>query len=127
MEACFFDGEVAEILLPALFDDYPELATPACVVRVEELAVDQGGAQGAQAEGDVAEADLQVVEVVDLGELRGDDGGDVVESREEEAVVEEDQRVFFVPENVQRRQWVGKAHLGPGREGTVRLNAGQIF
>ena len=106
------DRKARQILLPALLNHDTHLPAPAREVLVEELPVHERGEHGAGAGGDVAEADLQVVEAVDVRELRGDDGGDVVEGGEEEGVVEEEERVLDIPEDVEGRERVGEAEFG---------------
>jgi hypothetical protein len=52
--------------LSSLLDLNVELPSPTAEVAVEELAVGKGGTAAADAEGEIAETDLEGVEVIDL-------------------------------------------------------------
>jgi hypothetical protein len=69
-------------------------------VAIEELAIGEGGTAAADAERQIAEADLEGVEVVDLSVERGQGGGDVVEAGKQESVVEKEDNSFSVCEEL---------------------------
>jgi hypothetical protein len=69
-------------------------------VAIKELAVREGSAAAANAEREIAEADLEGVEVVDLGVEGGEGSGDVVEAREQERVIEQEDESFRIREEL---------------------------
>lgn len=94
LEARALDGEVRQVLLAGFGDGDADALRVAGVVPVEELALRDGGDEAADAEGEEGEAELEVVEAVDVAELRGDADEDGVEAGVEEAHEDEEEAGF---------------------------------
>lgn len=86
--------------MPPLLDLNVEFASPASKVAVEELPVRERGTGAADAKGEVAEADLEGVEVVYFGVEGGKGGSHIVEAGEKEGVVEKKEGRFEVGEEL---------------------------
>ena len=72
------------------------------------MACEDGGEGAADTERDVAETELEIVEVVDLGEERGDGGCDGVEGGVDEGVEEEDEGDVFFEDDAEGAERVGE-------------------
>src|SRR5690348_4128630 len=87
----------------------------ALVVPVDDIALKDGSTAASQAVWQVAETDLKVVEVVNVGELGRDGGADEDEDEVEDGGVgNEDGQILF-EENAEGVDGVGEADLAPGR------------
>lgn len=92
-EAHAFDGEIREVLLAGVRERDLQKAGVAPEIPVYGVAHAEGGAERSYAHGDVAEAGVQGVEVVDLG-------------------VEEDEGGFFFVEDGEGQEGVGEGEFG---------------
>ena len=86
--------------MPPLLDLNVEFASPASEVAVEELAVRERGTGAADAEGEVASANLEGFEMVYFSVEGGKGGSHIVEASEEEGVVEKEEGRFEVGEEL---------------------------
>jgi hypothetical protein len=77
-----------------------EFPGPPVEVAIQELAVRESSTTAAHAEREIAEADLEGVEVVDLGVEGGEGSGDVVEAGEQERVKEKQDESFRIREEL---------------------------
>ncbi|OLE54228.1 MAG: hypothetical protein AUG51_09240 [Acidobacteria bacterium 13_1_20CM_3_53_8] len=75
-------------------------------IAVEELAVEKGGTAAADAEWQIAEADVEGVEAIDLRVDGREGGDDVVKAGEQECVVEEEDDGLEVGEELDGGKWV---------------------
>ena len=107
LEPGSLDGEVGEVLLLAVDDLHAESAGMAAEVPVEQASNHEGSRHAAQARGDVAQPDLQGVEVVLGSELGGHAAEDHVEPRKEGAGVEDEEAGFFLEDDVDGSEGVG--------------------
>lgn len=125
LEPGALDREVAQVLLlGALERDAPQPAVPP-VVPVHELAVDERGHDAAADHGQVHEADLDLVEAVRAGQLRGQHRGDAVEAREDDAAVGEQEEHVLLQQYLQRLKNVEFLHVEAAPRRGARRRARQ--
>ena len=107
------DGEVGKVLLLAVNDLHAESAGVAAEIPIQQMPDHEGGRHAAQPRGNVAEPDLEGVEVVFGPELGGDAAEDHVEPGKEGAGVEDDEAGFLLEDDVDGSEGVGTGSETP--------------
>lgn len=111
LHAGLLDGEARQIVAAVVVDGQANAVGGAAVIPVDDVALEDGGAAAAEAVGEVAEADLEVVQVVDVGELGGDGGADEDEDEVEDGGVRDDDGEVLFAEDLEGVDGVGEADL----------------
>lgn len=127
LEAGAFDGEVGKVLLLVFLDRHAETLGMAAVVVVDGVpfAIGDGGQNTAGADGDEAQAEYEVVVVVDGGELRRDGRRYSVVASVDEAGIEEDEHCFLLGDDAERAERVGEVNMAAFGQSVTFLVVGR--
>ena len=123
-QANTLNWKVAEILLLAADNGDAELVGVASEIPVCEAAHGHGGKEGGDAVGNVAQADVEGIEAVDVVEEIWDRGNRHHHAGEEEAVVEQQESGFFFGEDAQCSEGIGPGDSLAGRSRNVFSRVG---
>lgn len=112
MEAGTLDWEVGDVGLVGRRGWDVEVRCVTLEIAVDEQAGDLPGSDGAGAQGQVAEADLDAVEVVGGRQLRREPGQDDVEAGVDEGDVGDEAECFLGADDVERGEDAGAMLMG---------------